>query len=83
MPALSPDNSPLVLVTGANGYAASHIIHALLNAGYRVRGTVRSESSRSLVKDHFSTFGDALAVVLVPDITVVRSITAWAKDGLC
>ncbi|XP_028405338.1 tetraketide alpha-pyrone reductase 1-like [Dendronephthya gigantea] len=34
--------SPRVLVTGASGFLASHVIHQLLQSeGYRVRGTVR------------------------------------------
>ena len=32
----------LVLVTGASGYIAAHIIQQLLENGYKVRGTVRS-----------------------------------------
>ncbi|MBS0241970.1 MAG: NAD-dependent epimerase/dehydratase family protein [Proteobacteria bacterium] len=32
----------LVLVTGASGFIAKHIILQLLNAGYRVRGSLRS-----------------------------------------
>ena len=31
-----------VLVTGASGYIAQHIILQLLAKGYRVRGTIRS-----------------------------------------
>jgi len=31
-----------VLVTGASGFIAKHIVSQLLNAGYRVRGSVRS-----------------------------------------
>jgi nucleoside-diphosphate-sugar epimerase len=31
-----------VLVTGANGYVASHIVDILIQLGYEVRGTVRS-----------------------------------------
>ncbi|KAK0944929.1 hypothetical protein LTR29_003520 [Friedmanniomyces endolithicus] len=31
-----------VLVTGANGYIATHVVDQLLRAGYKVRGTVRS-----------------------------------------
>ena len=31
-----------VMVTGANGYIASHIVDILLQEGYNVRGTVRS-----------------------------------------
>ncbi|KAK2001702.1 NAD dependent epimerase/dehydratase [Colletotrichum falcatum] len=33
----------LVLVTGANGYIGSHVANILLELGYRVRGTVRSD----------------------------------------
>ena len=32
----------LILVTGASGYIASHIVKKLLEKGFRVRGTVRS-----------------------------------------
>ncbi|PYI07731.1 cinnamoyl-CoA reductase [Aspergillus sclerotiicarbonarius CBS 121057] len=39
-PSLPPGS--LILVTGANGYIASHIIDLLLELGYNVRGTVRS-----------------------------------------
>jgi nucleoside-diphosphate-sugar epimerase len=31
-----------VLVTGANGYIATHIVDVLLEEGYNVRGTLRS-----------------------------------------
>lgn len=32
----------MILVTGASGYIATHIVKQLLDKGYRVRGTVRS-----------------------------------------
>ena len=35
----------LICVTGANGFIASHLIRDLLQAGYRVRGTVREPSN--------------------------------------
>jgi dihydroflavonol-4-reductase len=38
----APVTDAPVLVTGANGFIASHIVEALLAGGYRVRGTVRS-----------------------------------------
>jgi nucleoside-diphosphate-sugar epimerase len=37
-----PDGSK-ILVTGANGYIASHVCDILLGMGYQVRGTLRSE----------------------------------------
>ncbi|KAL6697378.1 aldehyde reductase II [Trichoderma pleuroticola] len=39
--AIPPES--LVLVTGANGYIASHIVNELLELGFNVRGTVREE----------------------------------------
>lgn len=39
---MSDHGGTLVLVTGASGFIAKHIVLALLKAGYRVRGTVRS-----------------------------------------
>jgi dihydroflavonol-4-reductase len=35
---------PLALVTGASGFIAQHVTLALLDAGYRVRGTVRTKA---------------------------------------
>jgi hypothetical protein len=43
------DDSDLILVTGASGYIACHIIKQLLERGYRVRGTVRSLKNESKV----------------------------------
>lgn len=34
-----------VCVTGASGYIAGHLVAQLLEAGYKVRGTVRSLSN--------------------------------------
>ncbi|ETO08772.1 NAD-dependent epimerase/dehydratase [Reticulomyxa filosa] len=41
------NNPPLVLVTGASGFIAGHVVQQLCIKGYRVRGTVRKIS-----KDH-------------------------------
>lgn len=41
---MSPDPSTRVLVTGATGFIALHCSQQLLEAGYQVRGTVRSAS---------------------------------------
>ncbi len=45
------DEPPAVLVTGASGFIAKHIVLALLNAGYRVVGSLRTESRRDEVRD--------------------------------
>lgn len=56
-----------VLVTGANGYIASHIINVLLELGYIVRGTVRTPMP--WLQDYFEKeWGpDRCEFVQVPD----------------
>lgn len=39
----------IVLVSGASGYVASHVVNLLLSEGYRVRGTVRSLTNEAKV----------------------------------
>lgn len=56
----------VVLVTGANGYIASHVINILLQLGYKVRGTVRTE--KPWLDQYFKErYGDdAYESVIVP-----------------
>ncbi len=49
-----------VLVTGASGFIALHCIDQLLKAGYTVRGTLRTMSRESDVRDALSESSDAL-----------------------
>lgn len=44
------NQSHLVLVTGASGFLAGHVIDILLRADYRVRGTVRSLKNVEKIK---------------------------------
>ncbi|KIT18096.1 SDR family oxidoreductase [Jannaschia aquimarina] len=45
---MSPSAAPLtVLVTGANGFIASHVVERLLRAGHSVTGTVRDPADKS------------------------------------
>jgi len=58
-----------VLVTGANGYLATWVVRKYLEAGYSVRGAVRSLSKSAFLKDKFAQYGDRLELVAVEDIT--------------
>jgi len=58
-----------VLVTGANGYLAVWVVKKYLEAGYSVRGTVRSLSKSAFLTDKFSNYGGRFELVVVEDIT--------------
>jgi nucleoside-diphosphate-sugar epimerase len=76
MPALLAIASPLVLISGANGYIAMHIIRGLLESSYCVRGTVRSESMIAHLQKTFEAFGHKLDIVVVANITRVILVTS-------
>ncbi|KAI0367236.1 NAD-P-binding protein [Pilatotrama ljubarskyi] len=77
MPAVT---SGKVLVTGANGYIAVWVVKSLLDAGFAVRGTVRSESKATHLHNLFKSFGDKFEVVVVEDITKEGAFDAYVKD---
>ncbi|EIN05348.1 D-lactaldehyde dehydrogenase [Punctularia strigosozonata HHB-11173 SS5] len=68
MPAVLPGSK--VLVTGANGYIAVWVVKNLLEHGYTVRGTVRSEAKSAHLKKLFADkYAGKLEFVVVEDIT--------------
>ncbi len=72
-------NNELVLVTGGTGFIAQHCMLALLNAGYRVRTTIRSPSREAEVRGNLKVGGaepgDRLSFVTA-DLSADRG---WAE----
>ena len=62
----------LILLTGASGFVATHVLNSLLQHGYNVRGTVRSEASASKVRkthSHLLNGDDSrLSFAIVQDV---------------
>ncbi|KAK2758598.1 putative secondary metabolism biosynthetic enzyme [Arachnomyces sp. PD_36] len=76
-----------VLVTGANGFIASHVADQILQAGCRVKGTVRSAEKAELIseiseKRHGK---DVSSYVVVEDIAAEGALNdamqAWKTEG--
>lgn len=70
MPALQSNS--LIVVTGITGYIASHVGLAALQAGHRVRGTVRDQKRAEELKNAYAKQGvdtTKLQFVVVDDIT--------------
>lgn len=71
MPAIAPNSSAKVLVSGANGYIAIWVVRTLLERGYAVRATVRSADKGKHLVETFKSYGNKLEIVVVEDITKV------------
>ncbi|KAG8935186.1 methylglyoxal reductase (NADPH-dependent) gre2 [Tulasnella sp. 417] len=66
MPAVPPPAK--VLVTGASGFIAAWVVKTLLEKGYVVVGTVRSDSKGKYLQNLFKDHGDRFSYVIVEDI---------------
>ena len=69
----SPERQEIVLVTGGSGYIAGWIIVQLLEQGYRVRTTVRSQSREAAVRN-------AVAGQIDPEDRLSFSVADLLKD---
>ncbi|KZO90232.1 NAD-binding protein [Calocera viscosa TUFC12733] len=69
-----------VLVTGANGFIAVWIVRFLLEQGYAVRGTVRTDSKAKYLKERFAQHGSKLEVLVIPDMTAKGAFDESVKD---
>ncbi|EKM78750.1 hypothetical protein AGABI1DRAFT_121174 [Agaricus bisporus var. burnettii JB137-S8] len=71
-----------ILVTGANGYVAMRIVDQLLNAGYSVRGTIRTLDKSKDLRERFSDFVEAgkLEFSVVEDMTSNGAFDDAVKD---
>ena len=73
-----------VLVTGASGFVAGHVLNYFLEAGFNVRAAVRSEKTAENVRKTHSRFGDALSFTIVPDMAAPNAFDEAVKgvDGV-
>ncbi|SLM35166.1 flavonol reductase cinnamoyl-reductase [Lasallia pustulata] len=66
-----------VLVTGASGFVAAHVLNEFLEQGYKVRGTVRNEASADKVRKTHAKYGDALSFAIVKDVAVIHTASPF------
>lgn len=70
---------PSVLISGANGFIGVATIKVLLERGYDVVGTVRSEAKTNYLRNLFKT--DKLDFAIVKDITAPGAFDQVVKDN--
>jgi len=59
---------PRILVTGASGFLATHVVAKALEAGYAVRGTVRSTEKGNAIQQRYAHLGNKFDIVVVEDL---------------
>jgi nucleoside-diphosphate-sugar epimerase len=70
----------LVFITGATGFIGSHVVVQILEAGYKVRLSVRKESQIDGVKKLFSKHINKVDFVVIPDLSVSGAFDSALKD---
>lgn len=65
-------------MSGANGYIAFWLVRTLLEKGYSVRGTVRSENKGKYLAETFKKYGDKFEVVVVEDVAKVSAMAHFS-----
>lgn len=72
-----------VLVTGVNGFIASHIADQLLEDGYAVRGSVRSKGRCEALSEFFrGKYGEnRFETIVIKDITQEEEAFSEALEG--
>ncbi len=78
MGTISPKDET-VLITSVSGFVASWITPAFLDAGYNVRGTVRSEKSIESIKEKHPKHADRLSFTIVPDMAALDALNDAVK----
>jgi len=76
---MSDNSKTLVLITGIGGFIASSIAVKFLEAGYRIRGTIRSEAKAKDWKAKHQKYADRIDIVVVPDIGAPGAFVEAAK----
>lgn len=62
-------SQPLIFITGATGFIGSHVVSQSLDAGYKVRLSVRKEEQISALRKVFSQHAASLDFTVIPDFT--------------
>lgn len=70
-----------VLLTGANGFVAAHILSGLVERDYHIIATVRSQQKGQQILDAHPTWKNYITFVYVSDMTVAGAYDKAFKLG--
>ncbi|KAH8820277.1 hypothetical protein F5884DRAFT_659299 [Xylogone sp. PMI_703] len=59
----------LIFITGATGFIGAEVVNVTLNAGHRVRLSIRKAEQERVLRDRYASYVEKLEFVVIPDIT--------------
>jgi nucleoside-diphosphate-sugar epimerase len=78
---MSPSVAGRVLLTGANGFVAAHIVEGLIANNYHIVGTVRSEAKAKEVIALHPSWKSHITWAFITDIGVANAYNEVFKMG--
>jgi nucleoside-diphosphate-sugar epimerase len=70
----------LVFITGGTGFIGAEVVHQALEAGYRVRLSIRKAEQETLVKERYPDHASDIETVVIPDISEREPFETALKD---
>ncbi|KAF3006018.1 hypothetical protein E8E13_010618 [Curvularia kusanoi] len=70
----------LIFITGATGFIGSHVALQALEAGYKLRVSVRKEAQIDTLRSIFSSYADQIDFVVIPDLSKPGAFASALQD---
>jgi nucleoside-diphosphate-sugar epimerase len=70
----------LIFITGGTGFIGAEVVHQALEAGYRVRLSVRKPEQQTTVKERYPKHASDIETVVIPNITRRESFETALND---
>ncbi|KAI4731269.1 NAD(P)-binding protein [Aureobasidium sp. EXF-10728] len=62
-------SKPLVFITGGTGFIGAEVIQQALEAGYRVRLSIRKAEQATTLKERYPQYASEIETVVIPDVS--------------
>ncbi|KAK6003111.1 hypothetical protein QM012_000956 [Aureobasidium pullulans] len=70
----------LIFITGATGYIGAEVVQQALEAGHRVRLSIRRPEQATTLKNRYPKYASEIETVVIPDITQRKPFEAALAD---
>ena len=70
----------LVFITGATGFIGAEVVPQALEAGYRVRLSIRKPEQGAVIKERYPKYASDIETVVIPDISEREPFETALKD---